>query len=98
MLLRRGRYNKRKLVMKKYLTPKNYPHPPQKLERYGVIYYTESKCPACSGEKDNGGRLKGYKRKFFYLKCDRCKYTIKSTNAIEKQEYQVKKYYDKQSL
>lgn len=57
------------------------------VERFGRIYKTGQRCPACSGERDQGGRLQTKRRKYFFLKCDRCKYIIRSTvDYVKKQE------------
>lgn len=52
----------------------------------GTRYFEEGKCPACSSEFDNGGRLQLQKRKRRFLKCDRCKYTILSVHTRSSQE------------
>jgi len=53
----------------------------------GTTYRENSRCPSCSGERDTGGRLKLYKRKRDFLKCEKCKYSIlgeKTRNKIER--------------
>jgi len=50
-------------------------------------YYEGSKCPACSSEKDKGGRLEIKTRLRPFLKCSLCKYSImgkKTKTAKEK--------------
>ena len=65
------------------------------IERYGVKYQTGSKCPACSVERDQGGRLKLESRKYYYLRCDRCKYAVKSTGSYEKKHKKARDRYFK---
>lgn len=52
----------------------------------GFRYNEGSKCPSCSIEKDKGGRLKLHKRARHFLKCELCKYSIKSEQTRNKQE------------
>ena len=47
-------------------------------------YHEGDRCPACSSEKDCGGRLEMKKRKFPYLKCCKCKYTIHEEKQRER--------------
>lgn len=56
------------------------------IELNGIRYYEDSKCPSCSSEVDKGGRLKLHKRKRFFLKCLRCKYSILGQYTRQKQE------------
>ena len=51
----------------------------------GVSYQEGSKCPACSSERDTGGRLVLHKRKHFYLTCKKCRYTVRTEKAINQQ-------------
>ncbi len=69
-----------------------------RVEKYGNVYYEEGKCPACSSEVDKGGRLQAHKRTNYYLKCERCKYTIHSTRSLEKKIAKAKKHFDKIKL
>lgn len=68
-----------------------------RVEKYGNVYYEQGKCPACSSEQDKGGRLQAHKRTNYYLKCDRCKYTIHSTKALQKKENYAMKLHKKRS-
>lgn len=52
----------------------------------GTRYYEDSKCPACSSERDNGGRLKIKKRVRPFLKCDKCQYTILGSKTRSQRE------------
>lgn len=65
------------------------------IDRYGSRYTEGGKCPACSNEIDTGGRLKRQKRKYFFLKCAKCKYTIHATVHYEKKVKYLKKQSDK---
>lgn len=65
--------------------------------RFGVKYVENQVCPACSNEIDKGGRLRMNKRVNCFLKCDRCKYTIKSTNSMMKNYIFLKRKQDKQN-
>ena len=47
-------------------------------------YHEGDKCPACSSDKDVGGRLEKKTRKFPYLKCIKCKYTINEEKQRER--------------
>lgn len=49
----------------------------KQVNRNGVIYYEGQKCPACSGERDKGGRMETVKPKQVSLRCTLCKYTVK---------------------
>jgi Zn ribbon nucleic-acid-binding protein len=51
----------------------------------GTRYTQGSKCPCCSVEIDKGGRLALFKRKNYFLKCEKCKYTVKDERVREKQ-------------
>ena len=62
----------------------------------GTRYFEDSNCPSCSSEVDNGGRLELKKLKNFFLKCKKCKYSIKSERVINKQLSYLKKRRDKQ--
>jgi tRNA(Ile2) C34 agmatinyltransferase TiaS len=66
-----------------------------RVEKYGVVYLEHARCPACSSEVDKGGRLEAKRKKNIFLKCNRCKYTIHSTRALEKKEQKFKHYRDK---
>ena len=59
---------------------------PKHIYLNGIAYTTNSKCPACSGERDTGGRLEFRKKKNYYLHCSKCKYSIHSQRAKLKQE------------
>lgn len=61
----------------------------------GSTYYEDDKCPACSGERDIGGRLCLRKRTNHYLVCRKCKYAVKGEQSILKQEIYLKKRNDK---
>lgn len=61
------------------------------IELNGTRYYIDSKCPSCSSEIDKGGRLKLFKRTRHFLKCDLCKYSIKSEHSRNKQEKYISK-------
>ena len=61
----------------------------------GTTYKEDSKCPSCSGERDTGGRLELKKRTNYFLKCIKCKYTVKSEKVINKQLSYLKKKQDK---
>ncbi len=39
-------------------------------------YREGQRCPACSAERDRGGRLVAHKKKHWYLNCAVCKYSI----------------------
>ena len=52
----------------------------------GTRYYKDSRCPSCSSEVDNGGRLELKKIKNYFLKCIKCKYVIRSKKVRDKQE------------
>jgi tRNA(Ile2) C34 agmatinyltransferase TiaS len=54
------------------------------IEINGIRYQEDSKCPCCSSEVDNGGRMKLHRRTRFFLKCERCKYSILSAKTREK--------------
>lgn len=56
------------------------------IELNGFMYYEGSKCPACSSERDKGGRLQLMKRLRPFLKCNLCKYSILSNKTRNKQE------------
>ena len=56
----------------------------------GISYTVGSKCPSCSSERDAGGRMEMKKSRWNYLKCDKCRYTIKtdfSRDRAEKREF-----------
>lgn len=61
----------------------------------GTRYTEESKCPACSGERDTGGKLEFKKRTNWFLKCIKCKYVIHSERVKLKQELYRKKRNDR---
>lgn len=61
----------------------------------GTRYYEQDRCPSCSSERDTGGRLELKKRTNYFLKCAKCKYTVKSEKAINKQLSYLKKKQDK---
>jgi uncharacterized Zn finger protein len=67
-----------------------------KIRRFGNVFKSGEKCPACSRETDKGGRLVGMKKKNVYLKCDKCKYTLHGEKAILKQESRRQSYHSKQ--
>lgn len=62
----------------------------------GIRYKEEDKCPACSSERDTGGRLQLHKRTNYFLKCRKCKYSVKSERTINQQLGYLKKKQDKQ--
>jgi len=68
---------------------------PYSISLNGTRYYEEGKCPACSSEVDNGGRLKLQKRKRCFLKCDRCKYSILSQKTRDNVEKRERRYLKK---
>lgn len=49
------------------------------------------KCPACSVERDKGGRLELRQRKNKYLKCSQCKYTVHSLRVFQEQQARKEK-------
>lgn len=57
----------------------------------GIRYTEESKCPCCSSEVDKGGRLKLHKRARFFLKCEKCKYSILGQQSRERKERYIAK-------
>ena len=59
---------------------------PKSITLNGTTYNEDSKCPSCSSEVDKGGRLELKKIKNFFLKCNKCKYTIRSQKVRDKQE------------
>lgn len=61
------------------------------IELNGFRYYEGSKCPACSSERDTGGRMELKKRARHFLKCNKCKYTILGKQTREKQERYIAK-------
>ncbi len=61
------------------------------IELNGTRYLEDSKCPSCSSERDKGGRLKLHKRARHFLKCELCKYSIKSELSRKKQEIYIAK-------
>jgi len=69
--------------------------PPQVIKLNGTIYREDSKCPACSGERDTGGRLEFRKRKNWFLKCRKCKYAVHSDRVKLQQEKWRKKKFDR---
>ncbi len=59
------------------------------IELNGIRYREESKCPSCSSERDTGGRMKLKKRARYFLKCEKCKYSIlgeQTRTKIEKEQ------------
>ena len=56
------------------------------IELNGRRYNEDSKCPICSSEVDNGGRLEIRKRKRVFLKCNKCKYSILGEKTRQKKE------------
>lgn len=56
------------------------------IELNGSRYLENSKCPACSSERDKGGRLKLHKLARHFLKCELCKYSILSKETRDRQE------------
>jgi len=56
------------------------------IELNGTRYNKDSKCPSCSIERDSGGRLELKKIKNFFLKCNLCKYVIRTKKVVERQE------------
>lgn len=56
------------------------------IELNGMRYTDGSKCISCSSEVDNGGRFILKKQNNFFLKCNRCRYTIRSKKVRDKQE------------
>jgi len=42
------------------------------------------KCPACSSERDKGGRLIAKKKTQWYLKCLRCKWSVSQSKLQPK--------------
>jgi len=56
------------------------------IELNGIRYNVDSKCPSCSSERDKGGRLELKKIKNFSLKCNFCKYVIRTKKVRDKQE------------
>lgn len=52
----------------------------------GTTYTQDSKCPSCSSEVDNGGKLELKKIKNYFLKCNKCKYVIRTEKVRNKQE------------
>lgn len=59
------------------------------------------KCPACSSERDKGGRLAAFKKKHWYLKCQRCKWAAtrsKLHDKDRKRREQDKWLFTRQSL
>ena len=63
------------------------------IEVNGTRYNTDSKCPSCSSEVDNGGRLELKQVKNFFLKCSKCKYVIRTKEVTDKAEKRVAKIY-----
>lgn len=61
------------------------------IELNGTRYLEDSKCPSCSVDRDKGGRLKLHKRARHFLKCNLCKYSIKSEQTRNKQEKYIAK-------
>ena len=61
------------------------------IEVNGFWYSEGSKCPSCSSEKDRGGRFKLLKRVRPFLKCELCKYSIKSKKTTNSQHKWVAK-------
>ena len=57
----------------------------------GTRYTENSKCPSCSSEVDKGGRLELKKVKNYFLKCIKCKYTIRSQKVRDKQNKRIAK-------
>jgi len=56
------------------------------IELNGTRYNIDSKCPSCSSEADKGGRLEFKKIKNNFLKCNKCKYVIRTQKVRDKQE------------
>lgn len=69
---------------------------PKHITLNGFNYTEDSKCPACSGEQDTGGRLVFRKRTNWFLKCKKCKYSVQSERAIHRQALYFKKKQDAQ--
>ena len=67
---------------------------PKYITLNGSTYTEGSRCPACSAEKDTGGRLEFKKRTNWYLKCFKCRYTVHGERAKNKQALYVKKKRD----
>jgi len=66
------------------------------IRRGNTEYKEEDKCPSCSSEVDKGGRMKAKKRTRWYLKCDKCKYTLVSEKTLEQKLQRAAKYREKQ--
>jgi len=62
------------------------------IRRGNTVYKEEDRCPCCSSEVDKGGRLKAKKRTRWYLKCDRCRYSLVSEKTILQKEKRIEKY------
>lgn len=65
------------------------------IRKFGVTYTEEDKCPACSNEVDKGGRLKAKRRTRWFLKCDRCRYSVLSEKTVLQRETRTQKHHDK---
>lgn len=68
------------------------------IHRWGKAFTEGGKCPACSGERDTGGKLQLRQRKNIYLKCNKCRYTIKTEKAALEQEKRLRRIRDKKLL
>jgi len=58
-------------------------------------YHEQQKCPACSSERDKGGRLIAKKKKNWYLSCSNCRYSITQSKVQDKNAVYQKKRRDK---
>lgn len=68
------------------------------IELNGTSYHEGSKCPACSSERDKGGRLELKKRVQIFLKCNLCRYSILSRETRNKADRYVEKMLQKRAL
>ena len=66
------------------------------LKRFGREFSEGGRCPACSGSRDTGGRLELKRRKNFFLKCKKCRYTLHSEKTIMRNIQRASAYHDKQ--
>lgn len=57
----------------------------------GIRYTEGSRCISCSSEVDKGGRFELKKRTRFFLKCNKCKYSILGEKTRIKQERYIAK-------
>jgi len=60
-------------------------------------YREGQKCPACSSERDKGGRLHKAIRSVtsYYLKCQVCRYSVTETKVSDRDRLYVQKKKDK---